>query len=117
MPVEIRMPEEHHKVPCEPYKSFKASVIWAISIISIVGGGGLSFAINQSNAARGIAQEAKDKAQNITVVQNDINHIKEDMGEMKEALASVASLQLAIEKLHSDIRVMGEQVENLERGE
>ena len=95
-------------------QSFRTAVKWIIGMIVVIGGYSIGFCLNQSSEAKEMAQSASDRASTISVVENEISHIRDDLNELKKVYRDVNDIRVTIAELAGDMRLTLEKVNSLQ---
>ena len=102
--------------PCQQMATLDA-IKWTIGVLIIVGGCGIGFSITQANEAKAEASEAKSKASNVSVLENEVSHIRDDMKIMNLKLDSITDIKVTMAEMAGDTRLALEKLKQLERAE
>ena len=106
-----------HETPCEAQKAHATAIKWVLSIIVMAGGVGIGFSVDQARAAKRAAEEAKEKASNIAVLENNMNHLQNEVSLINIKLESINEIKVTMAEMAGDMRLTLVKVGQLERGE
>ena len=109
--------EKMHMEPCSFHKAAVTAFKWVLGMVIIIGGAGLSFAINEARDAKQVAESADKKADNVSVLENEVSHIRSDVSEINSRMMAINEMQIQMAEINGSMSLILEKVNQLERAD